>query len=325
MNVLVTGSNGFLGHHVVMELLKRQHHANLIVRNKQKISFDLGSVTLFEGNFTDYTDLRQAASGCDAIIHIAADTATNLLHLEDYQTINVTGTAQVIQVAKELNIRNIVYISSSNTVGYGAEQLPGDERLAIQYPFTTSFYAQSKAESEELMKEASKEPGQHVVIINPSFMIGSNDSKPGSGKLILMGYKRRLMFTPKGGKNFVPVSNVAVVACNAITMGRNGERYLASGINLTFKEFYSLQKQEGNYKQLIIGIPDFLLLIVGILGDLIRKSGIKTDLCTMNLRQLMIRENYNNQKAKTELDLPESDIPVAVKEAIDWFKEHNMV
>jgi nucleoside-diphosphate-sugar epimerase len=324
MNVLVTGSNGFLGYHVVMELLKQQHHVHLIIRNKQKISFDLSSVNLFEGNFTDYDCLKQAASGCDAIIHIAAVTGTNLLHLEDYRIINVTGTALVIQVAKELKIKNIVYISSSNTVGFGTEQLVGDERLTIQYPFTASFYAQSKAESEGLMKEASKEPGQHIVIINPSFMIGDYDNKPSSGKLILMGYKRRLMFTPKGGKNFVPVGNVAAAVCNALTMGRNGERYLTSGINLTFREFYTLQKQEGNYSQRIIGIPDFLLLTVGIMGDLIRKLGIKTDLCTMNMRQLMIREYYSNQKAKTELNLQGNDISVAIKEAIDWFKGRNM-
>ena len=324
MNVLVTGANGFLGHHVVMELLKRQHHVHLLVRNKNKISFDLSSVSLFEGNFTDYECLKQAASDCDAIIHIAAVTDTNLLQLEDYRTINVAGTALVIQVAKELIIRNIVYISSSNTVGFGTEQHAGDERLAIQYPFSTSFYAQSKAESEGLMIEASKEPGQHVVIINPSFMIGDNDSKPSSGKLILMGYKHRVMIIPKGGKNFVPVGNVAVAVCNALTMGKNGERYLAGGINLSFKEFYTFQKHIGNYSQLIIRLPDFLLLSIGILGDIIRKLGIKTELCTMNLRQLMIQENYSNQKAKTELYLTESEISVAIKEAIDWFKEHNM-
>lgn len=325
MNVLVTGANGFLGHHVVMELLKRQHLVHLIVRNKQKILIDLNSVSLFEGNFTDYDCLKKAAGDCDAIIHIAAVTDTNLLKLEDYRAVNVAGTALVIQVAKELKIRNFVYISSSNTVGFGTEQLAGDERLTIQPPFTASFYAQSKAESEGLMKEASKEPGQHIVIINPTFMIGDYDSKPSSGKLILMGYNRRVMFTPKGGKNFVSVGDVAVAVCNALTMGRNGERYLAAGINLTFKEFYTLQKQAGNYRQRIIGLPDFLLLIVGISGDLIRKLGIKSDLCTMNLRQLVIRENYSNQKAKAELNLPESDISLVVKEAIDWFKGRNLI
>jgi dihydroflavonol-4-reductase len=324
MNVLVTGANGLLGHHVVMELLNRQHTVHIIVRSRQRIYFDISSTKVFEGNFADYTSLSRAAKGCDAIIHIAAVTAAELLHPEDYSAINVAGVATVIQVANELNITRMVYISTANTVGFGNEQQAGDERLPIQYPFTESFYAQSKARAEQLMVEASRKVGQHVVIINPSFMLGAYDTKPGSGKLILMGYKRSLMFIPKGGKNFVPVHDVAIAVCNALILGRNGERYLASGTNLSFKEYYILQKQIGKYRQHIIELPGFLLLLMGKAGDLIRRLGIRTGLCTMNLRQLMIQEYYCNQKAVTELQLPLSDIKTAVTEAIDWFNEHNM-
>ena len=324
MNVLVTGANGLLGHHVVMELLNRQHTVHILVRSKQQIYFDISTTKVFEGNFSDYMCLSRAAQGCDAIIHIAAVTATDLLKLEDYQAINVTGVATVIHVANELGITRMVYISSANTVGFGNEQQAGDERLTIQYPFTESFYAQSKAEAEHLMVEASRKAGQHIVIINPAFMLGAYDTKPSSGKLILMGYKQSVMFTPKGGKNFVPVHDVAIAVCNALILGRNGERYLASGSNLSFKEYYTLQKEVGKYRQHIIELPGFLLLLMGKAGDLIRRLGIRTGLCTMNLRQLMIQEYYSNQKAVTELHLPQSDIKTAVNEAINWFNEHNM-
>jgi dihydroflavonol-4-reductase len=324
MNVLVTGANGLLGHHVVMELLNRQHTVHIIVRSRQRIYFDISSTKVFEGNFADYTSLSVAAKGCDAIIHIAAVTAADLIHFEDYSSINVAGVATIIQVANELNITRMVYISTANTVGFGNEQQAGDERLTIQYPFTKSFYAQSKARAEQLMVEASRKPGQHVVIINPSFMLGAYDTKPGSGKLILMGYKRSLIFIPKGGKNFVPVQDVAIAVCNALILGRNGERYLASGTNLSFKEYYTLQKQVGNYRQHIIELPAFLLILMGKTGDVIRRLGIRTELCTMNLRQLMIQEYYSNNKAITELHLPQSELKTAVSEAIDWFNEHNM-
>jgi len=52
--------------------------------------------------------------------------------------------------------------------------------------------------------------------------------------------------------------------------------------------------------------------------------GITTELCSMNLRQLIIREFYSNAKAKSELKLPQTDLKIAIKEAIDWFKNHNM-
>lgn len=324
MKILVTGANGLLGHRVVMELLKRNYEIKIIVRNTQNIFFDLSLVEVCEGNFNIYQQFKTAAVNCDAIIHIAAVTATDLLHYEDYRKINVEGVAQILKVANELDIKNLVYVSSSNTVGFGTKQQPADERLEIQYPFSKSFYAQSKVESEKLIVEASKKHNRHFVIINPTFMIGAYDPKPSSGKLMLMGYKRLLMFTPKGGKNFVAVQDVAVAVCNALTQGMNGERYLASGVNLSFKEFYNLQKKIAGYNQIAIEIPDFLLILIGKAGDVLRNRGIKTEICSMNLNQLKIREYYSNKKAKIELNLPETDLKIAIKEAIDWFKTHNM-
>jgi len=324
MKVLVTGANGLLGHNVVFELLKQQYSVRILVRSTKNIHFDLEKIEVFEGNFTDYKTLKQAASGCGAIIHIAAVTATNLLHYEDYRTINVDGSALLIKVADELNINRMVYVSTANTIGFGTERKLADESFNIEFPFSESFYAQSKVASEQLFIEASDKPNKHIVIINPTFMIGAFDTKPSSGKLILMGYKKRLMFAPKGGKNFVAVEAVAVSICNALVGGQNGERYLASGINLSFKEFYSLQMQVENYSQHIFELPSFILILTGKVGDLIRFLGIKTELCSMNLKQLMIREYYSNTKAKSELTLPETNIKIAIKEAIDWFKDHKM-
>jgi nucleoside-diphosphate-sugar epimerase len=325
MNVLVTGANGLLGHHVVFELLKQQHHIRIIVRSCNNIYFDLSLVDSIKGNFTDVDCLKKAAQGCDAIIHIAAITATDLLHYGDYSKVNVEGSAQIIRIAKELSINTLVYVSSANTIGFGTETQLADENNAIQFPFTHSFYAQSKVASEQLFIQASRKPDQHIIIVNPTFMIGAYDPKPSSGKLMIMGYKRALNFVPKGGKNFVHVTDVAVAVCNAITQGINGNRYLLSGINHSFKEYYTLQKYIGKYKQWIIELPDWVLLVVGKVGDILRKMGIKTEVCSMNLRQLMITEYYNNRKAKLDLNLPETNIEIPIKEAIDWFKEHKMI
>ena len=324
MKVLVTGANGLLGHQVVFILQKMNLEVNIIVRSTKNIHFDIKSVEVFEGNFNHYQTLKTAAEGCDAIIHIAAVTATDLLLYEDYSQINVDASAQLIRVANELNINKLLYVSTANTIGFGAEYKLATENDLIQFPFSESFYAQSKAEAEKLFVEASLLPNRHVIIINPTFMIGAYDAKPSSGKLMLMGYRKPLMFTPKGGKNFVPVSDVATAICNALTHGRNGQRYLAAGKNLSFKEFYTLQKQMGNYKQTVIQLPDFLLLVIGKIGDLVRKCGAKTELCSMNLRQLIVREYYSNEKAKAELFMPQTDLGIAISEAICWFRENGM-
>ncbi|MEI6754266.1 MAG: NAD-dependent epimerase/dehydratase family protein [Paludibacter sp.] len=319
MKVLVTGANGLLGHHIVFELLRQKHKVSVIIRSKQNIYFDLNEVEVHIGNFTDYEQLSSASLGCDAIIHAAAITTHNLIHYEDYQKINTFGVGLVVRIANELNIEKIVFVSTANTVGFGEPDQLADETFPVCFPFSKSYYTQSKVEAERIFMDAAFEKGKHIVIINPTFMIGAFDTKPSSGKLILRAYRKRILVIPGGGKNFVPVTDVANVVCNSLSQGRSGERYLVSGENLSFAEFYTLQKRIGDYKQLIISIPDFFLETVGKAGDLIRKFGIKTEICSMNLQQLMIREYYTNTKAKKELGLKPTSLENAITDALDWF------
>lgn len=320
MRVLVTGANGLLGHHVVFQLLEDGYDVSVILRNSRNIHFDMNRVRVCDGSFTDYDKLKAFASDCDAIIHVAAVTSTDLLHYDEYKEINVDASATVIQIANELNINRIVYVSTANTIGYGSKKACADEQCDICYPFTHSFYAKSKAEAEKLFQDASLLPDRHVIIINPTFMIGGYDIKPSSGKLLLMGYKKRFLVIPRGGKNFVSVRSVAKAVANALTMGKNGERYLASGENMSFRRFYKLQREVGGYRQFIFVIPDFVVKVVGYFGDFMRAGGIQTDVCSMNIRQLLIRENYCNHKAKNELDLPPTRLADAIRESIEWFK-----
>ena len=325
MKVLVTGANGLLGHHIVMELLKRNKQVAILVRSTAGIHFHLHRVEVFLGNFTDYETFKKAATGCDAVIHAAALTAANLLHYSDYEKINVLGSANVLRVCADLHINNIVFISSSNTIGYGAPATPADERSPIQFPFTASFYAQSKLAAEKLFLYASHHPGKHIVIINSCFLIGGYNNGMSSGRLVKMGYRKPLLFIPRGGKNFVPVHTVAEAACNALTMGNNGEKHLVCGENLSFREFFEMQKTVGNYKQKIFEVPDCILLSIGRIGDFLRKKGVKTDVSLINIRQLLVSEFYSGEKAVKALKLSSEKLENAISESIDWIKKRKKV
>ncbi|MDD4199574.1 MAG: NAD-dependent epimerase/dehydratase family protein [Paludibacter sp.] len=317
MRVLVTGANGLLGHHVVMELLNTGHDVRIIVRSVPKIGFDLNRVEVVTGSFADRDIIYSAAKDCDGIIHIAAVTDIDLLSYFDYKLINVDATKQIIEAATALSIRKLVFVSTANTIGYGNKKEPADEQNPIEYPFTQSDYAKSKMEAEQLFRSFAKD--NHVVIINPTFMIGGYDTKPNSGKLVIMGYKKRFLLLPEGGKNFVYVKDVAVACCNALTMGKSGERYLAAGVNLSFKEYFKIQQKIGAYKQKIIIVPAFILSIIALSGDLLRFFKIKVSFCSRNINQLLIKEYYTNSRTKTDLLLPETPLELAIREALNWF------
>ena len=79
------------------------------------------------------------------------------------------------------------------------------------------------------------------------------------------------------------------------------------------------QSRVGGYKQTIIELPDIVLKIAGKIGDMLQLIGIRTDLCSRNINQLLIREYYCNNKIVSSLRMPQTPIESAITNALDWF------
>jgi nucleoside-diphosphate-sugar epimerase len=176
--------------------------------------------------------------------------------------------------------------------------------------------------AEDLFLEEAKHEGRHIVIINPGFMIGGYDTKPSSGQLLLMAYRKPIMVVPQGGKCFVHVEDVALAVVNALTLGRNAEKYIVGAHNKTLAELYKLQKNVCGYKQLLVPIPCWITNMVGMFGDVLRKIGLHTQVCSMNTKQLCVREYYSNAKAKVELKMSETSLERAISDSICWLKRN---
>lgn len=326
MKVLVTGANGLLGSNIVRQLAERGINSRSLVRsNADLLSLKGCKTEYFFGNITSGEDVVEAARDCDFIIHTAAITDQTLPRLDAYLEVNVRGTVNVINASLKNSIKRLIYVSSTNSIGYGTKENPGTESLPAMKPYTESHYAVSKSRAEQKVFDAMKERGLDAVILNPSFMIGPHDSKPSSGRVILVGYGSRLIFLPKGGRNFVPVEDVAIAACNAISKGRTGEKYLLTNANLSYEEFYDIIDEITGFKRMKVMMPSWLVRGIGMLGSVASSSGRQVLLNYNNARILTVRNFYSAKKAVKELDFPQSDIKIAVGKALSWFKENNYI
>ena len=314
MKVLLLGANGLLGHNVMNKLIEDGHRVRVLVRRRP---FDVEGIEVIYGNFLDNGMLREAAQGCEAIINCTGTTDMSLLHYNDYLPVNAEGAERIVHVMKETGIRILAHVSTANTIGYGNPRKYANETEPIQAPFSKSYYAMSKVKSENyLLQVAANDSKLHIIIVNPGFMVGAYDSKPSSGQLLLAGYRKPLMIAPSGGKSFLHVKDAATAIVNALTMGRNGERYLLTGTEMPIQLFYRLQSEVCGYNQKLWILPNWVLSVAGVLGDLIRLMGIRTQLSTRNVRQLMVREYYDNQKATEELAMPHTELREAI---LDFF------
>lgn len=324
MKVVVTGANGLLGTHVIQQLLEQGYAVNGLLRNKDKFLLaEHTNLKLTEGDLRDQTIVKKAVKGCDAVIHCVAITAQNLIHYNDYYETNVLGTKAVLNAAIENNIKKIVYVSSANTLGHGTKEVPGNEQNTAKKPFTNSLYAKSKKEAEALLLSASNRID--VVIVNPSFLIGAYDSGYGSGRIVKMGYGKRVIFYPPGGKNFVNASDAAYGIIAALEKGTNSNNYLLTGENLTYTAFFTKLAALQSKKPLLVRLPSMLLLAIGAAGSLLRFFGIKTAVSLTNMQILCTGNYYSNQKAIDELEIGFGPIEKGIIEAVDWFKHKNIL
>lgn len=156
--ILVIGGAGFIGSHVVLELLKEPVKTVLIydnfVRGKDKNIIEAlkdSRCRVYEngGDIRDIDILNDAVSQCDYVIHLAAMW---LLHCKDYPRtafdVNIQGTFNVLEACVNHKIKRLVYSSSASVYG-DAVKVPMDE----EHPFNNrNFYGASKIAGEAMCR-----------------------------------------------------------------------------------------------------------------------------------------------------------------------------
>jgi nucleoside-diphosphate-sugar epimerase len=325
MKVLLLGATGLLGHNVLRRLLADGHRVVALVRNRRALMVEGEGCEVREcRNIVDAEVLGAAAAGCEAVVNCAGVTDMSLLRYEDYEEVNVRLPEMLVDVMKEHGIRRLVHVSTVNTLSFGATAVPLDAGDEGSWPFNASLYARSKRAGEEVLRRGRERyEGLECVVINPGFMLGPYDAKPSSGRMLLAAYRKPVMFAPKGGKAFVHVADVARVVVNALTQGSSGVKYAAvnGSAFLSISQLYRMQAAVCGYRQRVLPAPNWLLLAAGRVGDLLRRIGVKTEVSTVNIRQLLASEHFDNSPAKKELGLEETPIEEAIREFHEW--RHN--
>lgn len=173
MTILVTGGGGFLGQAIVQRLLARGDKVSVLNRSDYPALTALG-VDCRQGDIADATTVRDAAAGCDAIVHVAAKAGPGL-YAPDFESANVTGTQNVLAACRELGIKILVYTSSPSVVHGGGDIENGDESL----PYPTRFHApypETKARAERLVLAANG-PELKTCALRPHLIWGPGDNQ----------------------------------------------------------------------------------------------------------------------------------------------------
>lgn len=320
MNVFVTGANGLLATHVIEQLLSEGHRVRGLIRNPGKYLLDSDDrLELIRGSLEDSNTYADVLPGCDAVIHIAALTAPEILSYDGFHQVNVRGTTALLEHCLNSGVSRFVYVSTANTLGYGSKEQPGHEELPMSPPFTQSLYAVSKKHADMLVRSYANR--LQVVLAHPTFMIGAYDAKPSSGRILLSALKR-IVPVPPGGKNFVNARDAAGALLRLLDKGENGRSYLIAGENLSYREFFSRVRELEGVQSRQLPLPAWLLSKLGGVGDGFRYMGFRTPMSSVNLATLCVGNYYHSLRIQEELGVRFRPIEEGLVEALDWFREH---
>ncbi|HEV3203391.1 MAG TPA: NAD-dependent epimerase/dehydratase family protein [Gemmataceae bacterium] len=234
--VCVTGGTGFLGFHLVQQLLDLGAEVRILALRPAAPHplLDMEAVRTFYGDVRDPEVVRPAMAGCDIIFHTAGVVAVWGPGLELMHSVHVDGTRTVVAAAPR--IARVVHTSSVVTIGASPTTAALSEESAFHFTDLKVNYVHAKRAAEQIALEAAG--AQDIVVVNPGFMVGPEDYEPSiMGRFCTRYWKGRLPLAPPGGVNLVDVRDVARGHILAAEHGRTGRRFILGGENRTFPEF----------------------------------------------------------------------------------------
>jgi len=238
--VLVTGGTGFLGAYIIRELVEKGYAVRAIRRDNHPPAFisptTWQSVEWVSGDVLDVTGLEEAMEDVDAVIHAAAKVSFSTRDRRELFHTNINGTANVVNLALEKNIKRFLHISSVAALGrVGNGEQVTEEKKWSDSKWNTN-YAISKFHGEVEVWRGIGE-GLPAAIVNPSTLLGYGDWNSGSCALFRSAFREFPWYT-EGVNGFVDVTDAARAIVGLLESDISGERYILNGDNWTFRSLF---------------------------------------------------------------------------------------
>lgn len=322
---LVTGGNGHLGNNLVRLLLSENKKVRTTVRNINKIEPLKGlDCEVVQADITDRKSLRKAFQDVTNLYAVAANFSMWAKNpkTEIYDN-NMQGTQNVFDIAKECGIKNIVYVSSVASLDF--TKLPANVDNGYNKD-RRNWYYNSKNDSDKLALELGEKYGIRTVLVLPSAMIGSKAYKLSySNNLVLQVLNGEIPVDTNVTLNWVDVKDVALGTYNAMTKGRDKERYILSNEKHTTMQ-ESVKIASDLYPELKLKmpkkVPKCLLYSVAGLMEFNSKFTGKEPLLQRHYLDMFydLKQDYDISKSREELNFNPKPSKDALEDALEYLK-----
>jgi dihydroflavonol-4-reductase len=324
MKALVTGATGFVGAAVARALVRAGVDVRVLTRPDSDLRNLEGlPVERAAGDLRNPASLREALAGCRQLYHVAAHYALWAKDPSIFYDINVVGTRNLLEAARDVGVERTVYCSTIGAIGLPPGGGLGTEETPVSLEQMAGHYKRSKYLAEQEVHKLAKK-GLPVVIVNPSAPVGEGDVKPTpTGQIIVDFMKGRMPAYIETGMNIVDVDDVATGHLLAMKQGRQGERYILGSRNLLLREVFEILSELTGIKAPALKLPRAVVLPLAYLNHWIANlTGRPPRIPLEGVKMAKYKMHYDCSKAVRELGLPQNSPEVALERAVRWFRDH---
>jgi dihydroflavonol-4-reductase len=330
-NVFLTGAGGFVGWHVLRELLAAGYQVRALSRTSTLAHPDflpampgMDQLRIVRGDMENVGAFARALDGCRFVIHCAALYSFTPSDRVVMHRVNVVGTASLLEAARVAGVERVIVTSSSATLGPCSNGKPRTENdWATQGQAST--YHHSKIEQERAAL-AARVP---VVAMLPTAPVGPGDWKPTPTGRMILDFARGKIFAkpPRGGLNLVAVEDVARAHVAAIERGIPGERYIIGGENMLLDDVWHVLAEVTGRAVPSWRVPYALAIAIAHVDEArcqVNRAARPT-VPLEGVRMSRERMFVDSSKAVQQLNFHAGPIRDALERAVQWYRQHGYV
>jgi len=319
--VLVMGASGFLGSHVVKQLVAAGRSVRIMVRaGSDTRAIDHLSLERVIADLGDRESLSRAMAGCDTVFYCIVDTRAWLRDPAPLYATNVEGLRTVLDVALGYPLQRFVFTSTYATIGLNPSGI-STEADAFNWWDRAPHYVKCRVQAEDMFLEYCRDRGLPGVACCVGNTYGGDDVVPTPhGAMVKNVALGKMPYYWEGGGPCVGIRDAARAMLLAETRGRVGERYIVAERWLDYRELFVIAATAAGVAPPRRKIPLPVLYTMAGIADLLAFFTRRDNRFSIaSLRCSTMLPDVDSSKARQELGWQPAPVEGEIAEAVAYY------
>ncbi len=327
--VFVTGAAGFLGRHIINELLEKEFSVIALVRSTIGISYlDHKNIEIMIGDIRDNAVIEAGLKKADYVIHAAATFAGRW---ENFYNVNVLATEEMLRSAAKNKIEKFIYVSTISVYRHitknAGKIITEDSEYELDENHT--FYSKSKFDGEKVVRKIERETKLPCIIVRPGSLFGPHGQLFPARMGLGLGRNKILLIGDT--KTHIAISYIENVAKDIVGLLKtdvgDGKSFNSvESQTISRKDYFDKLKTVVDPKISKIWVPLwFIKLAKFSLGIIFKVVGQKAPLSDVDLDMLATTYTYSNERINQLLKLEDKiDHETSLDRTLTWLKDRRI-